>query len=359
MRAARNILLLLAFGALLLFAVARLLVGPSLLDDQGRLLRWAIELRAQRVLTAVTVGAALGLGGVLLQTLVRNPLASPDLVGASAGAGLALITSVYLASILGLSGALAAFAGSRLVVAGLGAGVTLLLVWRLAASGAAGAPGRVSRTADSILGRSVDPTALVLGGVMLSIVAGACIALVDHLMQAAGIPRAADVSALLLGSIRDDSSPLLTGGCLLLCAAMVVGWARAARTLDGLLLSDEEAAMLGINLSRTRTLLFLCSGTLASIAVVLAGPIAFVGLLGPHASRLLLARFGARRSSAPLHEAHLVLAPVLGACCLLLADIAARLLDFGSGRLPTGILTSLVGGPVFLYLLRSRSAENT
>ncbi len=366
-------LLLLAGLVLVLCCALRLIIGPSLFDADGTFLAWALETRALRVLVAVTVGAALAASGVLLQTLVRNDLASPDLVGASSGASLALISAAFVSRILKIPAELETALASRLVVATLGAIVALILVASLAGRRTPGARGL-----GKLIPASLDPAALILGGVMVSIIASAAIALVDHLMQAAGQVRAADLGGLLLGTIRDDVGWFTGAASLLLTIAIVSSWSGRARQLDAMLLDDDQAAGVGLRVGTIRGLLFLCCGTLAAVAVVLAGPIAFVGLLGPHAARMLLAgeagrvrrghetggQDAASRTAATkpdiaeaMHGKLLVLAAVLGAMLMVLADAAARGLDLGTGRLPTGVLTSLVGGAMFIALLRRRMAS--
>jgi len=363
-------LLLLASLVLVLCCALRLIIGPSLFDAGGTFLAWALETRALRVLVAVTVGAALAASGVLLQTLVRNDLASPDLVGVSSGASLALITAAFVSRILNIPTELETALASRLLVATIGAIVALFLVAGLAGRRTPGARGL-----GNLIPASLDPAALILGGVMVSIIASAAIALVDHLMQAAGQVRAADLGGLLLGTIRDDIGWFTGAASLLLTVAIISSWAGKARQLDAMLLDDDQAAGVGVRVATLRGLLFLCCGTLAAVAVVLAGPIAFVGLLGPHAARMLLAgaahrgletgghETGGRGAAANLdiaqamHGKLLVLAAILGATLMVLADAAARALDLGTGRLPTGVLTSLVGGALFIALLRRRMAK--
>ena len=356
----RASLLLLAGLALVLCCVMRLIIGESLFDPQGNFLAWALEIRGLRVLVAVTVGAALAASGVLLQTLVRNDLASPDLVGASSGASLALISAAFVSRVLKIPQGVETALSSRLLVASIGAVAALLIVASLAGRRAWG-----RSWLGNLVPASLDPTALILGGVMVSIIASAAIALVDHLMQAAGQVRAADLGGLLLGTIRDDVGWFTGAASLLFTVVIVSSWAGKARQLDAMLLDDDQAAGVGVRVAMLRGLLFLCCGTLAAVAVVLAGPIAFVGLLGPHAARMLLAG-AARRGGATeinpdiaraMHGELLVLAAILGATLMVLADAAARALDLGTGRLPTGVLTSLVGGAMFIVLLRRRMAR--
>lgn len=356
-------MVLLACLALGLCVAARLLTGPTLFAADGTLLGYVLEIRAQRALVAAAVGGALAVSGVLLQTLVRNDLASPDLVGASSGASLSLIAAAFVARAVGVPPAVEQFLGSRLLIASIGAVAALVLVATLASGGRSWSGTRGSgrpRFIERLMPGSLDTGALVLAGVMVSIIASAAVTLVDHLMQAAGQPRAADLGGLLLGSVRDDVGWTSAAGAALLVIIVAWVWAANGRKLDAMLLDDEQARSIGLAVGRIRGLLFLSCGLLAALAVVLAGPIAFIGLLAPHSARLLLARAGVASGLRPalgaMHGPLVVLAGLLGASLLVLADVAARLVDLGSGRLPTGVLTSLVGGVFFLGLLRRRIA---
>jgi len=347
---------------LLLLVAARLLTGPSLFDDNAALLWPVLEIRGQRVAVAAAVGSALALAGLLLQALVRNPLASPDLVGASAGAGLALLLGTLLAGVLALPAGLANAIGSRLVLATVGALAALLLVATFAraerARPAPGGPGgRASLRArlSALVPARIDPTALVLGGVMISIIAGSLTTMADHLMQSLGLPRAADLGGLLLGTVRDDVGWTLSLAVLAAALLIAFAWSAKARLLDAMLLPEQDAAALGVPVGSVRAALFVSAGGLSAAAVVLAGPISFIGLLAPHFARFLdgagRGRAGGEIDVSPRHSRHIWLCIMLGPMLVIGADITARLIDFGSGRIPTGALTSIVGGTVFLILL--------
>jgi iron complex transport system permease protein len=141
------------------------------------------------------------------------------------------------------------------------------------------------------------------------------------------------------------------GAQLVLAATTVGGFAvlaARARALDVACLSDDEARTSGVRLDRLRATLFLVASALAAVAVAYAGPIGFVGLLGPHLARRLVG------------ASHRVVVPataVAGAALLLVADAARQLIDLGTGRLPIGVVTALAGGPAFLVLLRRRGVR--
>jgi iron complex transport system permease protein len=121
----------------------------------------------------------------------------------------------------------------------------------------------------------------------------------------------------------------------------------SARALDVMSFSDDEAASLGVDVGAVRRRMFLIAAVLAAAAVVLAGPIGFIGLVCPHAVRLV---------AGPRHQTLLVGSALLGAAALALADLATNLVSTPSGRMPVGVVTALVGGPLFVVLLRRSMA---
>jgi iron complex transport system permease protein len=136
-----------------------------------------------------------------------------------------------------------------------------------------------------------------------------------------------------LGSLLLVGSLSATG----LLAAMLMG-----RAMDAATLSDDEARSVGLNVGLQRLMMFLLAGVLAAVAVSLVGPIGFVGLIAPHTARLLL---------GPRHTTLVLGAALCGIVILVGADVARQALDFGSGRMPPGVFTALIGGPVFIWLL--------
>lgn len=289
-------------------------------------------LRGMRAATGLVVGAALGVSGALLQALVRNPLASPDLLGLSAGASLAVVVSTAAAAgvggIAGGAGGAAAggvaLAGWQAVPAMVGAVSALGVVWGL-----------------SQRRGLVDPLALVLVGVVISVLAGSAIVLVQTLWPGASVGPA----GMLLGGLSDETprGAVVVGGVLTVGVTCLA--ARWGATLDAASLSDDEAASVGVHLPTVRAGLLLGSGALAACAVVLAGPVAFVGLIAPHAVRALL---------GPGHRGVVAGSALAGAGLIVLADAAARVVTLRTGQLPLGVVTALVGGPVFLWMLRGR-----
>jgi iron complex transport system permease protein len=314
-------------AALAAVVVFRLWVGPEGFkwphgDWSVASLEW--ELRSHRALSGLIVGASLGAAGVLLQSLLRNPLASPDLIGPSSGAALAVAIATYL------RGRLSA-ANVQTDLAPLGTAPAALI-------GALAALATVY-----ILSQRrgfIEPVSLILIGVIVSILAGAGTMLFANLMPP---NQYFSVSRWTLGGISDETTtPALWAAGLGALACIVTG-AVLGPAMDVAALSDDEARASGVNLSGLRISLFAGAGILTAIAVVLAGPIGFVGLVSPHIVRMI---------AGPAHRPLVIGAAIAGAALVLAADIGVRAIHVSTGRLPIGILTALVGGPVFIALLK-------
>ena len=272
------------------------------------------ELRMPRVLTAAAVGAGLALSGAIMQAVTRNPLADPYLLGLSSGASVGAVVVVVLGWTIVLP--LAAFAGALAALA-----VTLALA------------GAVSR---------ITPTRTVLAGLAVSSVFGAVTSLIIFWSATGDSYR--EILNWLLGSLAGARWPAvaIAGGALVVFGIPLLG---SARSLDAFAFGDTSAAALGVNVDRTRWLLLGGVALLTGAMVSVSGAIGFVGLILPHAVRLI---------TGPGHRALLPLSALAGAIFLVWADTGARTL-FDPRELPVGILTALVGGPVFaLLLLRSR-----
>jgi iron complex transport system permease protein len=315
-------------AVLALAVLLRLLLGPGGLSFPRGGTEWT--LRGQRVLSGLTVGAALAVGGVMLQALLRNPLASPDLIGPAAGAGLAVTVAAWLGTFFiaadvagnpvhpwwwgGLAHAPSAMIGALLTL-----GVVYALSQRRG---------------------FVEPVSLILIGVIVSIVCGAATLFFAHLMP----PHVRfEISRWTVGAISDDVpiSMLAVAGALTVAGVALAAW--RGESMDVASLSEDEARTSGVAVGGLRVVLFLAAGALTAMAVVLAGPVGFVGLVAPHVVRLI---------AGPSHKVLAIGAALAGASLVVLADSAVRALDFGAGRMPLGVVTALVGGPVFLLLLR-------
>lgn len=321
-------LLPLLLALLLAAIIARLLIGGLPRNDTLHLL---LQIRATRIASAIIAGGSLALAGALLQSLVRNPLASPDLLGLSSGAGLGVMIAVYLGYLAGygLADTSALWGLGTTGAAILASCLTLAFIYTL-----------------SRRGYSISPTSLILTGIIIAIIASALISLLKHLMPDQGV--AAD--RLLIGYLRDDIAPAELSLTAILFVASIIIAANTSRAMDVASASDEEAASMGVDIPKLRITQFLLAGILTGSAVVLAGPVAFVGLICPHMLRSL---------AGPSSRRLLLGSAILGALTIVAADTLIAILyelRHGLGRLPLGILTALIGGPIFLVMLRRSPA---
>lgn len=270
-----------------------------------------LDYRLPRLLAGAGVGAALGIGGMLFQTMLRNPLATPDLLGFNAGATLGAIAVVAFAG-TGVS----VFAGA--VGGGLAAAIVVgLLAWN----------------------RGLSTERLVLTGLAVTLV---LTALGDVLLSRLSTLSAGEVVQWLVGTLRHagwSDVALVWGGLLLLSPLL----ARLSFTLSRLSLEDDVLTGLGIPLVATRLLVTAVGILLVALSVSVAGPLPFVAFAaGPIARRLM-----------PGGGSGLMVAGLVGALMVLLADLMGRTL-LGMYQLPAGIFTALVGAPVLLWLLISQ-----
>ncbi len=314
--------LLLLFSAWLVFAAIRLGATRSL--DGELLIGWpGLELgryRVGAVVSATIAGVLLGASGALLQAILRNPLASPFILGVSSGAGL----------------------GVAIAAVTLGASATVAL-GPVATVGPAMAGALVALGAVLLLGRrggSSDPTTVVLAGVIVGAIAAAGTMLAESALP---LVRRGELTTWLLGRIPESPDPVLvwvTGSIavVVLLLALALGPA-----LDAATMSDDEARSVGVPLEAVRTIALVAAGGAAAASVVLCGPIAFVGLIAPHVARGVV---GAR------HRVMCVGAGIAGAALLTGAEALRQFIDLGGGRLPVGALTAFIGGVAFLWLLR-------
>ncbi len=286
-----------------------------------------LELRVPRAVLAAIVGAALGAAGVALQALLRNPLAEPFVLGVSGGAALGgtlVIVAATVATRLFGPGAAALASGTPIALgAVIGAVATAPLVFGL---------GRV--------GGRLGPESVLLVGVVFNAFAWGVITLLRLLVPP---EHAARLLYWLLGTIGYESATTLVAGGAAVAAAVVVLFVLSAR-LNLLTLADEEAASLGVSVQRERGLVFFVASAATGAAVALAGMVGFVGLIVPH---------GIRRVIGPDHRLLVPASALFGGAFLVLADALARLTFLPLGtEPPVGALTSFLGGPFFLWLLR-------
>jgi iron complex transport system permease protein len=284
-----------------------------------------VQLRQQRAMMGMVVGAGLAVAGVLLQSLLRNPLASPDLLGLASGAGLAVILTGYAAGSAGTAIGGSLGAGGAGAAALVGSLSTLGLVYAL-----------------SQRGGFLDPVTLVLVGVIVSVMCGAATMFVAMLLPDRGF----GVARWTIGALDDNVTPtrLWIIGSVTLTGVVMASW--AGRAMDAAALTEDEARSVGVPIGGLRLLQFVLAGTLTAGAVVLAGPIGFVGLVCPHVVRLM---------AGPAHRVLVIGSALAGAAMVVGADALVKAVDLAGGRMPIGVLTAMLGGPVLILLLRSES----
>ncbi|GAB7528874.1 iron ABC transporter permease [Pseudomonas sp. 3A(2025)] len=277
------------------------------------------QIRLPRTLLGLTVGAVLALSGVAMQGLFRNPLADPGLIGVSSGAALGAALAIVGAAMWGNVPALIApYLLSLCAV--LGGLLVTAVVYRL---------GRRN-------GQTSVAT-MLLAGIALTALSASVIGLLTYLADDATL-RA--LTFWNLGSLNGASYARLWP-LLPVCALIVLWLPRRARALNALLLGESEARHLGVDVQSLKRELMFCTALGVGAAVAAAGLIGFVGLIVPHLIRLL---------SGPDHRVLLPASALAGASLLLFADLFARMV-LAPAELPIGIITALLGGPFFLYLL--------
>jgi iron complex transport system permease protein len=288
-------------------------------DDQSIFALILVEVRLPRTLIALIVGATLGVCGAAMQGLLRNPLASPDLIGSASGAALGAVVVLYFgfASLFFLALPLGGIIGSLLAT---------LLVYLLS-------------------GRQAGTVTLILAGVAINALAMAMISL---LLNLAPSPYAVQEIVLwMLGSLANHS----LNDLWIMVPGTLLGWALllgCGRQLDALTLGEETAQSMGINLFKLRWRIFLATALAVGSAVSITGSIGFIGLVVPHLLRPLVGYQPSRL---------MAVSALGGALLLLAADICVRLLP-GATEIKVGVITSLVGAPFFLYLiLKTRRSQ--
>ncbi len=281
-----------------------------------------VNLRMPRVVTAAAVGAGLAVCGAVLQSLTGNVLADPYLLGMSSGASVGAVLVITT----GLGAGLTAGIGAVSVAAFLGALGALALVFAIA----------TTRTG------ALLPTRLILAGVA---VAQGGAAITSAIIYFGDRDVAAVVLRWTLGSVAGARWPstVVVVAAVLLTLALV--WTYA-RTLDAFTFGDRAAAGLGVPVTATRWILYLAVSICTAVIVAQTGIIGFVGLVIPH-----LARFAV----GPLHRVLLPITALVGALLLVWADIAARTV-LTARELPLGLVTAIIGVPVFVVILRRHGA---
>ncbi|GGY09020.1 FecCD family ABC transporter permease [Streptomyces djakartensis] len=322
-RTVRAFGLLLALAILVLVALASIAIGAKelspgqvwhgLFEDSGTYGDVVVAERLSRTVLGLLAGAALGLAGAVLQALTRNPLADPGLLGINAGASAAVVTGITYLGITSLSGYVwFAFFGAAAVGA---------LVWFLGGS------------------RGATPVRLALAGTAISAALYGYLQAV-MIMDDAALGKMRFWTVGSLSSATDSTIrqvlPFLLAGTILALAL--------ARPLNAMAMGDDTAKALGANLNRTRALSMLAATVLCGAATAACGPIVFVGLMVPHVVRSF---------TGPDLRWILPYAAILSPVLLLGADVIGRIVA-RPAELQVGIITAILGGPVFIFLVRRR-----
>ncbi|MFF7738899.1 iron chelate uptake ABC transporter family permease subunit [Streptomyces sp. NPDC007984] len=322
-RAVRAFGLLLSVALLVLVALASIAIGAKelslgqvwhgLFEDSGTYGDVVVAERVSRTLLGLLAGAALGLAGAVLQALTRNPLADPGLLGINAGASAAVVTAITYFGVTSLSGYVwFAFFGAAAVGA---------LVWFLGGS------------------RGATPVRLALAGTAIS-------AALYGYLQAVMIMDEAALGKMrfwTVGSLASATNATITQVLPFLLAGTVLALT-LARPLNAMAMGDDTAKALGADLNRTRALSMLAATVLCGAATAACGPIVFVGLMVPHVVRSF---------TGPDQRWILPYAAILSPVLLLGADVVGRIVARPS-ELQVGIVTAILGGPVFIFLVRRR-----
>ncbi|WP_212758596.1 FecCD family ABC transporter permease [Paenibacillus sinopodophylli] len=291
-------------------------VSTAATDVEARII-W--EFRLPRALLGLVVGSSLGVAGAVLQAVVRNPLADPFVFGISSGASVAAVATLTLGLgvLTAISVPVAAFGGAL---------ATTLIVFALAQRRGRVTPGR-----------------LILAGVAMSYLLSS---VTSYLVLRASAPGqgVSQVLSWLSGSLAAAEWVDLGIPAVVLVVATVV-LILLARILNALLIGDETAASLGVDVGRFRLVMFVITSLLVGVAVAVSGAIGFVGLVVPHAVRMIVGSD---------HKWVLPTSALAGGLLLVVVDIAARLI-IAPSELPVGLLTAAIGAPFFLWMLRQSS----
>ena len=284
------------------------------------------DLRLQRLLFAAAIGGALSLAGVAFQAVLRNPLAEPYILGISSGASVGVLSSAWW------------WAGSALAVPAFTGGIAALLLFMAAVKWA----------------KARDSGTLILTGAVLNAIFGALILLFYSFLSGSAIAGGSRVELGLhwvMGNLGPEQylGKTWVRDMWIVLTIGLVTLLLSARSLDLLVLGDEEAADLGVRPEPLRWLILVGASLVTAAVVAAAGPIGFVGLIVPHS---------VRRLHGSSHRRVLPFAVLAGALFLMIADTLARV-AIGGRVLPVGVVTALLGGPFFLARLRRRRGETS
>jgi len=283
--------------------------GRQAADEQSMIV--LLSIRLPRIAAALVLGACLAAAGAVYQQIFRNPLVSPDILGVSAGAGLGAVLAIFLSlSVFGIQAL--AFLG------GLGAVALVMLI------------ASAVRRQDSVL-------VLVLAGIVIGALTGSLTSLLKVLADP--YDQLPAITFWLLGSLAavniDDVAAALPVALLALVPVIALQW-----KVDILSMGDEEARALGVDVKKVRLILIACATLMTAAVVSFAGVVGWVGLIIPHFARMLVGPGFARLLPAAI---------LIGAAFMLAVDTLARTIS--TTEVPLGIITSLIGAPIFVVLL--------
>ena len=278
-----------------------------------------VQARLPRTLFGIIAGASLSISGVLMQSITRNPIADPSILGVNTGASLFIVFGISFFNIQSkLSYIGLAFAGALL---------TSIFVYRLASLGYSGA----------------TPIKLAISGAAISTALSSLISIIvmpdSSVMTSFRFWQIGSIG----GTSTDDILLLLPFTVLAIVVSFLL-----SDNLDTMLLSEETAIALGLNIGRTRILAALCGVLLCACTTALAGPISFIGLMIPHLIR---------SSIGSSHKPLIILSGIYGGAILIISDVLGRILG-APGELESGIMTALIGAPVFIYIIRKAKLQS-
>lgn len=285
--------------------------------ETSKTIRYIItEMRLPRAIMAILTGAGLAIAGLLMQTLFRNPLAGPFVLGISSGAGLGVALVIMGATAFGLG----VISGIGIITASVvGSLIVLLLIILMSL-------------------RIKDTMGLLIVGLMVGSLSSAVVGILSYFSNSEELKRYVFWSLGSLGNIDWDDLFILS--LLFLIAIVLLIW--IIKPLNALLLGESYALSLGINIKKTRWIIIIITSIMAGSITAFAGPIAFIGLAVPHLSRLILPTVN--------HKILLPTAILLGATLLLFCDLVSQL-PFSNYSLPINAVTSLLGAPLIIWLI--------
>ena len=275
------------------------------------------RIRLPRIILGFAVGGALSLAGVILQGLFRNPLVEPYTLGISGGASLGVTLNIMLKAYLVLG------AISFPLFGFLGALVTIFFVYFF-----------------SFKNRSMKIESMLLTGVMISFISSSIVMLITALSSAEDVKS---IIFWIMGSLDEPNNDLIILAVVFSIIGLIISYFYAI-TLNAFSLGEEEAYHLGINVERTKKVLFIVASLLTGLSVSVAGVIGFVGLVIPHLIRYY---------TGPDHRILLISSFLAGSSFLILSDTIARTI-ISPMELPVGVITGIIGGAIFIYSLNKK-----